>query len=164
MLTTEEMQVLAETFQDSFKFMMTNAIGETKKRYTEFSARLVLQEKPYLLVTEEGLQHISGLVFSTPEIRDFILGLSFVFFSRQGFKEGQMDDLARALARGTSSHEYITNEEQRLDAIPKAIGSRMLSFNDVFPLLKANRWLMIVLLIQLFINVDVTEHTKQKKP
>lgn len=156
-LLTAEMIEVADVFQGSFAHVMSNIIGDAKPVIQNFVTSVVLQEKPYLLVTPEGLTHAINLVFTQEAHRDFIFNLTFVFFSRWGGNEDAVQGLIANVARG-ATQTYIDNKKQtymdQLCAIPKEISTRLSAYSDVAALLTANKWLLMLLLLQLFIVAE----------
>ncbi len=150
-LSTEQMVIVAETFQESLQHVLSNYLGETKTDIQLFVAEIVLKNKPYMLVTEEGLQHAVNLVFTNEQHRDFIFTLAFTFFARWGESDMHVTGLAENLARGTSQ----VHHNLEYNAVPDQLTMRLSTMEDTKLLLEANKWLMIVFLLQLFIGLDV---------
>jgi hypothetical protein len=148
-LTTEQMQEVAQTFIDSYAHVLANYIGETKDNITKFTADIVLRHKSYMLVGYEGLPNITDIVFNNEEYRDFILTLHYTFFSRWGQNEATLRGLIGNLARGVGISNLL-----EMNALPKPINSRLLFETTAVEILTANKWLIIILLLQLFIVID----------
>lgn len=155
-LTTDQMVVVATVFQESYAHVLSNSIEDTKIDRMRFVAGIVLQEKPYLLVTEEGIQRLISLVFADERNRDFIFTLSYTFFSRWGEDDLSVKGLAENLARGVSQASAIYGANQDINAIPHEIAIRLTPNNVAKDLIESNKWLMIILLLQLFIAASPT--------
>lgn len=156
-LSTDEMVEVAAVFTESYHHVLSNLATEQRSRIIEFVARVVLSEKPYLLVTPEGLDHAIGLVFENKQVTDFVLTLLFTFGSRWGMSQDRYSALAANLAFGASP---VTQQPNR--AMPDALASRLASFADVYNLLVANQWLVILLLFQSLVSV-ATEQSNNPK-
>lgn len=150
-LTTEQMNEVSGVFQESLAYVLSNLPSkEAQASLKGFLAQLVMQEKPYLLVTQEGLSRVIDLVWTSPGYSDFIMSLSFVFFSRWGHGEEEVSGLCANLARGCA---MINRSEKQLDAVPQLLGDRLSDIDAARRLIQANHWLVIVLLVQLFVTV-----------
>jgi len=154
-INTEEMNNVAQVFVDAaYRYVIGNMTGDTLAKVQEFVIRIVLQEKPYLLVTPEGLTHITKYVFGQKAHLDFVLSMEYAFFARWGGDDQDVIRLAQNLARGVSYSGGMTKE---LNSIPHVIYDRLLDYDDALKILQANKWLMIVLMMQLFITVGLTK-------
>lgn len=157
-LTTQEMIVATETFQESFRHVMGNyPVPEAKQYLLKFVLGVIMVEKPYMLVTDEGIQRAIALVFTAEAERDFILTLTYTFFSRFGETSAPAKNLAAALARGIALTGVTTSQ---LSAAPDAIKTRLPTEEEARAILEANQWLMTVLLIQLC--VQITDDAKKQ--
>lgn len=149
-LTTEDMIVVATTFQDAHVHVLHNyLVPEERNKLLEFVANVILRERPYMLVTQEGIKHAIDLAFKDDLIRDFVLKLSYVFFARYGNRQTHVHALAANLARGAAmgiKHDYA--------AIPDQIRMRLPEPAETTELLENNPWLMVILMIQLFIQLE----------
>ena len=154
-IDTDSMIVAAEVFQDSLNHVLGNLVGESKTSIKEFIVNYLLFHKPYMLVTPEGLPIAIDLVFGKEEYRDFIFNLHFVFFSRYGNGINEVNGLIENLARGLSFYNVSPD-----NYMPKEINTRLSTESNAFSLLAANKWLVSLVLISLFVNVDNTEFIK----
>lgn len=154
-ITTDAMMEVASVFIESFNHVVSNYVGESKNHAKLFTANIILKEKPYMIVSLEGLPHITEIVFGSDANRDFILTLSFTFFSRWGHSEREVYGLINNLARGVSNANALT-----LNAMPKDISSRLVSSENAAEILEANKWLIVIILMQLFITVEPVKETK----
>ena len=159
-LPLERMVEAATVLQDSYQHVLNNIPAAGRESIIQFVAKLILSEKPYMLITPEGLSHISELVFSNDPYRDFIFTLSFTFFARFGGPDTDITGLAENLARGAA--QVSPNREG--NAIPNQIANRLIEAVDIVPILINNRWLMMILLIQLFITTSIETSKSPKRP
>lgn len=146
-------------FADSTEHLLGNYLPDARPELDAFIAAMVLQEKPYMLVTDEGVQRARIMVFSKETIRDFILSLAFNFFGRLAADENTLFGVARALADGTTFHGY--GADAKFNRMPQEISERLEPTSSTVELLKANKWLMVLLLIQL--SISVKEPPKSRK-
>ena len=149
-LNTDQIASCSQVFQESLSHVISNSIGDTRQHIQHFIANVILKEKPYLLVTEEGIQHAINLTFSDERTRDFVFMLSFTFFSRWGGTHQDIDSLSENLAIGVT-HAYRGHP---LNAVPTQIGDRLTSFEEAAQLISVNRWLIILLMLQLTITIE----------
>ena len=159
-IDVENMQIVAEVFQESFQQLMLSYQGQTAySKLSQFVTHVVLVEKPYLMVTGEGLSHMIGLVFSDQEISDFVLTLTFNFTSRLGADSAGAFMYALAEMLGTNATFDLPSRNEYC-AIPTDIVQRLGDRQQAGKLLASNRWLMTLLLMQMF--VSVTEQPKKE--
>lgn len=153
-------------FIDSFRHVLSNSEETRRASMLEFALTVALKEKPYMLVTPSGLASLAAQVWSVEDCRDFLLQLSFVFFSRLGESDDFVLGLSRNLARGCSYVDTVVKQDYT--AIPEVVGDRLADNVSALNIINANRWLMIVLLLQAFFDqkmlADATDsHASPKK-
>jgi hypothetical protein len=148
-INTDGMISAAETFRDAYEHVLGNLVADTKERTIKFVMEIVLRQKPYMMVSKEGLPKIMDVVFSSDEIRDFIFTLHFVFFSRWGNEDQDVNGLIGNLARGAGLASF-----GKLNAIPVPINDRLTGVDDVNQILMDNKWLTIILMLQMFVVLD----------
>jgi hypothetical protein len=155
-ISTERMIEAADVFKGSYDHVIQNTFGDTHNNVIKFVADIVLRTKPYLLLTHSGLSHIAETVFTNEEHRDFVLMLAFTFFSRFGGPDEDVSGLAYNLAKGAG--QKTTSGEYGL--IPNQINERLITTEDAAMVLLENKWLMVLLLLQLFVNIPQEEAIK----
>ena len=148
-ISSDEMINAAQIFQESVEHILANTLGKSKDNLELFITKILLFEKPFLMLTHEGIVKTIDLVFSTSENRDFIFNLHFIFFSKLGNTNTDINGLIGNVARGVG-----LSSVHPLSAMPKEINDRVLDELDAIDLLTANKWLLIVLLIILFITIN----------
>ena len=141
---------VTEVFQESLQHCLAGLLSNTKLTISEFIASVILQEKPFMVLTPEGIPHVIDIVFTSSEIRDFVFNLHFTFFSRWGHSEDNVDGLINNLSRGLGLSNMA-----RLSAMPNDISNRLITFEHATEVLKENKWIIIILLIQLCISTDL---------
>jgi hypothetical protein len=151
---TTEMNNVADVFINlAYKPVIGNLVGSTLAKIQEFVIRIALQEKSYLMLTLEGLPHTISLVYDDKDHLDFILTMTNAFFARWAGDEKDIERLAENLARGVCTSNM---PNKGLNGMPENIYQRLVGYDDALALLKANKWLMIVLMMPLFITVGLT--------
>lgn len=149
-LNADEMTVVSTTITESVLGLLGNLAGtEAEATITGFLHHVVLNEKPYMIVTPDGLRQITTVVFTNEVVRDFVLTLSYQFFSRWCESQDAYLQLVQNLSHGCGAR-YVRSE---WDAMPDVIGDRLVDFETTYTLLQANKWLVIVLLLQNFVSV-----------
>ncbi|EKD22609.1 MAG: hypothetical protein ACD_84C00038G0006 [uncultured bacterium] len=157
-LNTNEMQEAAEVFVEAFGHVLGNFLGDSKSEIKKFAAELILREKPYMMVTEEGIPRIQQMVFIREDYRDFIFTLHYTFFARWGHSANAVDGLIGNIARGVALSNLTT-----YSAMPKELATRLPTEENAISILKANNWLVIVMLIQLFVTLSESDLNQNKK-
>lgn len=147
------MIVVADVFQGAYEHVIGNLVGDTRIAIIGFVGQVVLKEKPYLLVTGEGLQHAIDLVFCNEQIRDFVLTLSYTFFARLGESSAHVRGLSENLARGVAQGSSASPRSVDYCAVPKDLSSRFTPETEALELIESNKWLVVLLLLPLFIQV-----------
>ena len=151
-LTTEEMREVSEVFKDSVDFVIGNQTKETAQELKLFMAGLVMREKPYLLLTQEGIERAMELVWAHANIADFVMATSYVFFARWGHDNDKVQGLFENLARGCALVDD-RKELREMNATPIVVRDRLSDIGVTRRLIESNKWLVIVLLVQLFVTV-----------
>jgi hypothetical protein len=162
-LNTTDMEEAATVFTQSLNHVLSNYLTESSKSVKEFVTHIVLKEKPYMMITEEGLPHIVELVFMNEIVRDFVLTLSSVFFSRWGNNDEQVLGLAGNIARGVSVLRVGDNVDIANSVIPRQISERLMTEEMGSMLLYNNRWLICLLMLQIYVNFDIPALPKKPK-
>ena len=161
-LGSEAMADVIRIFVQATEHVLNNYLPESRPELDGFIAQMVLQEKPYMLVTDEGINRARMMVFAKESIRDFILSLSFSFFGRLASDENTLAGLAHTLADGTTFHGY--GADAKLNRMPTEIADRLEATSTTADILKANKWLMVLLLIQLSISIKEPSKSRTNPP
>lgn len=147
-LSTEEMVEAAQVFNEAYQHVVSNLLGETQQKIQRFVLATVVSEKPFLLITPEGLDRAISLVFQDAVVRDFVLTLQYTFGSRWGMSQDKFEGLVANLAVGATPAARLSDS-----AMPNAIADRLTSTSDAYNLLLANSWLVILMLLLLFLSI-----------
>lgn len=151
-LSADEMNLVRSVFVESVAHVLGNYEETAKQHLIAFVLSLVAKEKSYTMVTPSGLDRAIKLAWSEEGTRDFLLKLSFTFFARMGQTDEFVHGLAHNLARGCSFVDSTV--KSGWNAVPSPAGDRLADSESALNIITANRWLMIVLMIQLFIGLD----------
>lgn len=163
----QEMKIVERVFAEAFQQAVARLDDEYGDKVKKFVRRLVFQHKPYLLVTPEGLITISGEVFKDEQVRYFVTMLRFDFFARWGENTGKEGALIQNLADGLGLRNeqdgvLYTAENPGEDASPLDFRMRLATRAEAYNVIDKNRWLLMLLLIQLY--VTPTPEEPPKKP
>jgi hypothetical protein len=169
----DAMDTVRRVFVDSYNHVTAGVMsGGSREKILALIMNIVLREKPYLMCTPEGIKHIMDLIWTDEEHRNFILNLSFTFFARWGGTPANVQGLAICLAAGVSQIpdwvvEELAKNRERADtgtvAIPNELLMRMSSHEDAAGILENNKWLMTVLMINLFVEFDLEAINNKRK-
>ena len=152
-LTTRQSYVTSKIFVEATKFVLGNYPTEVRGKITEFLYGMLSVEKPYMLVTEEGIVHATDLVFSNEIVRDFIFTLHYVFIARWSPNQVKLNGLVNNLATGVSLSNPLCDDCTAV-AMPAEIKQRMANYADSFNIIGSNGWLLILLMLILHINIE----------
>lgn len=149
-------QIFVESFEQSI-----NTYGETERSVVAaFILNLCGRIRAYVIATKPGIELFSEQVFTTDTERDFILTLMFNFSTRLALSNinTKFNDIINALAFSLSPfNEEASNGRNKSSAecmIPSEILDRMESESDIRSNLQNNKWMVIVLLIKLYIDLE----------
>lgn len=148
-LNAEEMVEVGTVFQDAVLHVLDTYEESARPSLQNFMVELILKERPYQLVTAEGIERAISMVWARDGIRDFILKLAFTFFSRWGHSDEEVSGLAANLARGVA----MVKPAEPHNAVPKQLGDRLSDIGVAHSAIHANPWLMITLMIPLFVSI-----------
>lgn len=149
-LTIAEMVDVAVALNEAYEHVLENTYGNSRHVVVTFCAELVLRRKPYLLVTREGFTDMVSEVFGNDDHRDFLFTLNFAFGSRWGMTKERFSVLVENLAWSLCP----VGIGAEFSGAPAVIAQRLTSPEEVRPLLEANPWLVMILLLQTFIRVS----------
>ncbi len=158
---------IGEVFKDSLEHVLRNtqALEEkSRARIQHYVYHSALYDNPYMLLTMAGVKNAVETVFSDEVVRDFVLRLSFVFFSRWGTSDEKYGQLIDTLAFAVSAD--VPTGFSGTQLVPCAIPSQVLADMPKSELARStlytNKWLSIVLLLQLVIQMP--EQAVPKRP
>ncbi len=150
-LDSTEMELVGTLFQEAVDFLFQSSNDKTKKNVLQFMIKRILGDIPTVQMSPNGVKELRNEVYNNIEVRDFLLNLSFVFFSRWAASDAQVLALAANLARGLSQGTFV-GENIAVSAVPDEVLNRLAKREDVFNLLASNQWLICVIMMPLFMS------------
>jgi hypothetical protein len=153
---------IGQVFKDSLDHVLKNAKAleqKSQERIIHFVYHNALYGKPFMLVTPMGVKNLVENVFSDVIVRDFVLQLSFVFYSRWGTDNAKYSQLAETLAFAVSADVEplgISGTASVPCSIPPAVLADLPKTDGVRATLASNKWLSVVLLIALVVQMPET--------
>lgn len=156
---------IGEVYKDSLDFVLANSkafSAEAQAEIHRFLWSFVMIQKPYMLATQKGVQLAVATVFTSEIIRDFVLTLVYVFFSRWGGTSQRFSELTESLAFAVGASGF-PGAGRGQNAIPKQILEDLPREDLVLPVLQENKWLVVLLLMQLVVAVPALPESKPKK-
>jgi hypothetical protein len=163
-LSVTEWNEVGEVYKGSLEYVLDNSKSfslEAQNKINRFLLSFVMIEKPYTLTTPSGLKHAVETVFIDEIIRDFVLTLAFVFSSRWGANAQRFAELVESLAFAVSASD-VRNTGPSKSAIPQPILDDLPKEELVLPMLQGNKWLVVLLLAQLTVQIPVLVEGKKK--
>lgn len=155
-LLPHELIETGEVFVASMEHVLKNSTrmsDERSSKLSKFVYSMVLAEKPYMLASPKGVQHAIELVFEDEVIRDFVFTLGFTFLARWG-GSARYFELVQALAFAVSGDgNPVRGQQESLVMMPVEIADLLPDPEGVQTLLQQNKWLVTLLMIQLFVLV-----------
>ena len=147
---------IGQVFKDSLNHVLQNAQAleqPVRDRISRFVYVEAFYKKPYMLVTPSGVQSAIEVVFADEVLRDFILSLTYVFYSRWGTNNEKFQHLVETLAFAVSVDGPPDGPMAApyQSGIPPQVRDDLAKSDTVRPTLLANKWLVIILLIQLIV-------------
>jgi hypothetical protein len=150
-LESDEMALVGQLFQEANAFVYSTADEKMRNNIASFIGNRVMTDNTAAQMTPKGIAVLRDAVFNNAEVRDYIMKLCFIFFSRWAAGDDKMLGLARNLSRGLSQTPYIS-DNIAVSGVPGNINEHLSSREEVFNVLASNPWLLIVVLFPLFIN------------
>lgn len=140
------------TFLESLSQTLGNMGSENRSHALAFLLNLATSYTPAFMIQIFNIRELSESIFTSVLHRDFITTLAFNFYSR--FPDN-IDDEYMTLVRKLSFAItlYSGNNADGLE-IDKEVSSRLPSSESVIKTLKENRWLVVILVAILYVNVD----------
>lgn len=153
----EQTPNIKELFTSALTQTISNYAETSRNAITSFILHICGELRPYMIVTPAGAATLAEDIFTVELNRDFIFNLLFNFCPRLSFTDtgkefGKLiSALSFTLAIGDSCNTSSDNDESLL---PEELSTRLPDQNTITNLLMSNKWLVMVLLISLYINVE----------
>lgn len=153
-LPLDEMKVVGAIFQESVNFCLDNATTDEEKNIHEFFLHLIMEVQPESMLTKQSVSDLQLKVFKNEHVRNFMMRLSYVFYSRWASSDEQITGLAQNLSRGFTQTPYIQGNQDAMSnsGVPDDIMKRMATRSEALARLSANPWLVLVCLVPLFMS------------
>lgn len=157
-LTGEEMREVGEVFIETVQHVLASYPPEGREGLQQLMMNFIAKYKPWAMVTPQGIGDLVEFVWTNSGFTDFLMMLSFVFFSRWGSSDEKIQALTNNLARGTG---LVVRDEN--NAVPRQYSERLPDFSAAQSRIAANRWIAIALMLPLFIKVEFSGTSGNKK-
>lgn len=154
-LPLDEMKIVGQVFQESVNFCLDNATTEEEKNIHEFFLHLIMEVQPESMLTKQEVGDLQLKVFKNEHVRNFMMRLSYVFYSRWAASDEHITGLAQNLSRGFTQTPYSQGLNQDAlgnSGVPDDIMKRMPTRTEALARLTANPWLVLVCLVPLFMS------------
>jgi hypothetical protein len=159
----DDMETVAAAFQTAFNTVRAQYLNDDDQlAIMTFATKVVVEEKPWMWASPEGVDHLLDLVMVDELIRDFVMTLSFTFFARWGEANVKFTGLTDALSWGTSA-DNDNGDNRQLVVMPEVINSRLTQQDDVKKYLAANKWIVTLLLLKLFVIPEGVDNQPSRR-
>lgn len=154
------MSLLNSTDIENIRILFVESILESISSFgNEYDSKLKMfiietsrLEKPYLLVSDEGMERAIEIVFSNKMNRDLIFEINYRFFTRLGNKE-----VIKELIKTISFSNCFINKQSLM---PLVVSDRLPTEEQIQEKLLANPWLIILVLIPTFTISNLIDSSK----
>jgi hypothetical protein len=155
-LTTEEMAKVEQVFQQCFLTSIARLDTDVNAApiVKAFLLKQSLQYHPYMLFSKDNMTVVSIEIFSSPEIREMIMTLAFIFYGKIGNDIEFHERLINTLTSSIESYEDVES------LVPVEIKNRMPSVGEARKMLKANKWAAVLIMYHLFVTYDIKPVSK----
>lgn len=151
-------------FKSALEQTISNYAEKARLEISQFILHICGEVRPYMVVTNPGAETLADEIFTNELRRDFIFNLLFNFCPRLSFTETKKEfskliqTFSFTLAIGDKvSQEGVPdyqNNSPSFNKLPDELFRRLPTRETITGLLEANKWLMIVLLISLYVSVE----------
>ena len=152
---------IKSVFKDALNQTISNYAEKARATISHMILHICAEVRPYMIVTEAGAETISEEIFTVEICRDFIFNLLFNFCPRLSFSntEKEFSKLVSCLAFTLAVGDRVGNINNRpndgdFNKLPEDISRRLPNHETINNLLEANKWLVMVLMISLYISVE----------
>lgn len=150
----DDMETVASAFHVAFKTVLGQYLDqEQRDKLMGWCITIAVEGKPWMWTSAEGQELLLDLVMVDEFYRDFVMTLTFMFFARWGEANVKFTGLVDTLSWGTAA-DNVNNDDKGLVLMPAAISDRLVSQADVKKYLAANKWVVTLMLIKLFVMGD----------
>ena len=161
MNSIENMSAVEVAFRDAYNHVLSHFPDTTRKNTIfRFVGTVTMQYSMYIAFTSDGLKSLIQDVFANNTVRDFVLKLTSSFMARLGANGNELSELTRTLAYSfcmlpSTTNKNDVNSSSDLLAIPEELKVRLPEYSDIEALLLANKWLITVSMISLYLRIEL---------
>lgn len=154
--SNEDMEVVVASMQEAYRHTRNefDIDPNMREKIDGFVVNFLLNYQVSSIVMPSSLDTLVREVFSNKLIRDFVLTLQFNFFSRWGEAAENFTSLTDNLSYGLG---LSSEENSQFSVIPKQLSEALPSQDDVRLILKANKWLVVLLILKTAITVPTKQ-------
>lgn len=153
-LSAQEMVEVGEMFNDAVMMAFDGQAAGNIEMLLNYIYTMQKKEVPTTLFSGKlaGTKRLLDLVFNDPAKRDFIMLISFQFYSKFGQTAERYPELVENLAEGIGFvKKPDTNKDPSLVMAGEEYLNDMPSIEDVKDILTDNRWATIIALMMLYL-------------
>lgn len=151
-MNSVDMIDVGESFERALEHVLNNTLGASHTHVVTFLTNHVLRSKPWMLLTNDGVESSMNSVMGDAELQDFVLEVTYTFSAYWGGSIAKYADLADVLATSVG----IQSES----ALPTEVKQRTITPEQAKQKLTANRWLMTLILFNLFVEPAMVDGKK----
>lgn len=163
----EQTLKIKELFTEALMQTVSNYAETSSGHITAFILHVCGELRPYMIVTPGGAETLAEEIFTNELKRDFIFNLLFNFCPRLSFTDvgKEFSKLISTLAFTLAIGDVVTasTDNESTSLLPEELSTRIPDHETITNLLNSNKWLVMVLLISLYINVDDFNKTTPKQ-
>lgn len=153
-LNRTQMLEVEATITDAYDHVMSQFIGENSNRVRAFLISFTCSTSFYLAFTPQGFKQLLETVFGQADVREFVLRLSNSFHARFGDAHASYKSLLDTLVWSYNQREVADAAKTEYAAIPQEILTRLPLHADIQNLLVANKWLVTLAVLNLYLRMD----------
>lgn len=150
--TNDDMETVVGAFQAAIQQVTDQYRDEAlREKALMLCNQIVVQEKPWMWTSPEGIDHIDDLFMVDEFNRDFIMLLTFTFFSRWGEANVKFTGLVDTLSWGCAA-DNEDEADKGFTLMSKDLSIRLSPQSTVKKYLRANKWIVVAMLIKLLVK------------
>lgn len=146
-----------ERFRDAFTHTWLKFVGtEAREGILKFCGESIIGTSMFYSFTPGQLETLIDMVFKNAHVRDFVLTLSTMFHMRIDRGALEWNTLVDRLASSYSVmvvHQDVGGINPKYQLVPGVYAERLPEMNDIQGYLSANRWLVILCMIDQCITI-----------
>lgn len=151
-MNSVDMIDVGESFERALQHVLNNTLGTSHTRAATYLTNHVLRNKPWMLLTKEGIEEATESVMGDAELQDFVLEVTYTFSAYWGGSVDKYAKLADVLA--------VSVGIQTESSLPNEVKQRTVTPEQAIQKLTANRWLMTLIMFNLFVEPAMVDGKK----